>query len=110
MITLFIDTTKMNETIVRLHTEDGEYTKQMISPDRKSQLTLPFIEEVCSEHQIQLQQITNIELATGPGSFTGIKVGAAIAGTLSLLLNIPINGLPPGTIPPLVYGETRWDV
>ena len=41
---------------------------------------------------MKLLDITEIEVHTGPGSFTGLRVGIAVATTLGKLLNIPVNG------------------
>jgi tRNA A37 threonylcarbamoyladenosine modification protein TsaB len=36
-------------------------------------------------------QLTNIQLYNGPGSYTGIRIGRAIASALSLSWNVPIK-------------------
>ncbi|MFH1536127.1 MAG: hypothetical protein ABIC96_03620 [Patescibacteria group bacterium] len=33
-----------------------------------------------------------IEVETGPGSFTGLRVGVSVANALGFALNIPVNG------------------
>lgn len=38
--------------------------------------------------------ITAIEVNTGPGSFTGTRVGVAVANALGFALDIPVNGSP----------------
>lgn len=42
----------------------------------------------------KLSDITEITVMTGPGSFTGIRVGIAVARILGLLLLVPVNGKP----------------
>jgi len=39
-----------------------------------------------------MSDVTEIEVNLGPGSFTGLKIGVAIANTLSFALDIPVNG------------------
>lgn len=75
-----------------------------------SQLLYQEIESWLKKQDKQLTDITEIELFTGPGSFTGLRVGAIVAQTLSLLLNIPINKLPPGSLPKITYGEDKWNL
>lgn len=36
--------------------------------------------------------IEGIEVEEGPGSFTGLRVGASVAQALGFALNIPVNG------------------
>lgn len=55
-------------------------------------MLLPVIELMLREHSLTLGDITDIEVATGPGSFTGLRVGTAIANALGYLLDIPVNG------------------
>ena len=108
MTTLHLDTSKTNETIIAVEKDGQKVEKKSVSETHRSQSVLPLIEELLKEQNLTLQDLTGITLMTGPGSFTGLRVGAAIAGTLSLLLNIPINGNPPGTIPELNYGKDLW--
>lgn len=108
MITLHIDTSKTEETVISLEKDGNMYEKKSVSKEKRSQMVLPLIEELLTEQKLTTKDLTHITLATGPGSFTGLKVGATIAGTLSLLLNIPINGNLPGKIPELNYGKDLW--
>lgn len=101
MITLRIDTTKIKTAEIAIIKDGKTYTKI-------GQSTLATIDALLAERDVKISDITRIDLATGPGSFTGLKIGATIAGVLSLLLSIPINGHPPGTIPPLIYGKDSW--
>ena len=39
-----------------------------------------------------VEDITEIILAMGPGSFTGLRVGATVANALGYLLDIPVDG------------------
>ena len=55
-------------------------------------MVLPMIEEVLREHNLKLSDISEIRVATGPGSFTGLRVGTTVANALGYLLDIPVNG------------------
>lgn len=107
---LFIDTTKTGETVVALEIDGQRFEKRENSQEKRSQSVLPLIELLLKEHNRTLPDIQKINLATGPGSFTGLKVGATIAGTLSLLLHIPINEEKPGTIPEILYGKDHYGI
>lgn len=57
---------------------------------------LPLLDEMLHEKNILFSDITEISVNTGPGSFTGLRVGIAIANILGLLLGVPVNSVPIG--------------
>ena len=97
MNVLFIDTTNNNEVTVGLKIDGKEFITKKPLDTRKAQVVLPMIEELLKELQLNLKDITAIEVNPGPGSFTGIRVGLSIANTLGFLLKIPVNGEKNGT-------------
>lgn len=58
----------------------------------KSQKLLPFISETLASLGLSLEDITEIEVDPGPGSFTGLRVGVTVAQTLGYMLGVPVNG------------------
>lgn len=96
MISLFIDTSisfptisivKDNEVLFNFHEE--------IKMDMSSKI-LPIIDEGLKKLNIQLNSIDKIFVVTGPGSFTGVRIGVTIAKTIAWSLNkilIPISSL-----------------
>lgn len=92
MIILFIDTSAINTAKIALDIDGKRYEKVSESKIMKSQMVLPMIEQILAEHKVKLTDITAITVATGPGSFTGLRVGATVANALGYLLNIPVNG------------------
>src|SRR5450759_2249784 len=89
---LFIDTSAMNTAKVALEIDGKRFEKTSESKIMKSQMVLPMIEEILIEHKVKFTDITAITVATGPGSFTGLRVGATVANALGYLLDIPVNG------------------
>ena len=49
-----------------------------------------FIEAVLSEAQISIKDLNAISVASGPGSYTGLRIGAATAKSLCYSLDIPL--------------------
>ncbi len=100
---LYIDTTS-NEIIKAGLTINGEkYAVEQKLDKQKSQALLPLIEKILKEKKTKLQDLTEIQVNPGPGSFTGIRVGLTIANTLAFLLKIPVNGKPLGEMAEPIY-------
>lgn len=89
--TLYIDTAKQHTVSVKLVTQSGELIKET---EQKfgSQVLLNLIQECLDEATLELNDLEEILVATGPGSFTGLRVGVAVANALGYSLNIPVNG------------------
>jgi tRNA A37 threonylcarbamoyladenosine modification protein TsaB len=63
---------------------------------RGSQIILQTIEELLRKNHLQIQDIDEITTHPGPGSYTGLRVGASIANTLAFCLDVSINQKPQG--------------
>jgi len=77
----------------------AEYTVQY--KKTHSQTLLPMLDEVTKMIDLDIKTIDIIAIAKGPGSFTGLRIGAATAKGLALAINKPIIGIP--TIEGLAY-------
>ena len=91
-VTLFIDTSKTHAAKVAIERNGKRFEETSQSKVTKSQAVLPLIEKLLREHKLQLGDIHEIVVAEGPGSFTGLRVGATIANALGDMLDIPVNG------------------
>ena len=58
-----------------------------------AELLLPQIEKLLTDAHLTIKQVTRIAVTTGPGSFTGVRVGIAAARGLALALDCPLVGL-----------------
>lgn len=92
MITLYINTTDRFESVIRLVVGKKNFEKKLKSEKPMSEKVLVLIKSVCDEAIIEPQEIDNIEVSTGPGSYTGIRVGIAIANALGVSVHAKING------------------
>ena len=77
----------------------AEYT--MNYKKTHSQTLLPMIDEIVKMTETDLNEIDAIAVAGGPGSFTGLRIGAATAKGLGLALDKPIISVP--TVVGLAY-------
>lgn len=84
---LYIDTSSSEKVVVGLDSDRFESKAKQ----KASQRLLPFIEEVLKKRNKTVKDITEIEVNTGPGSFTGLRVGVAVANTLGWVLGVPVN-------------------
>ncbi len=70
----------------------GEYT--LNHRKTHSEKLMPLIEELMNELELKIQDIDVIAVSEGPGSYTGLRIGAAIAKSLSFAAKIPVAGVP----------------
>lgn len=82
---LHINTKEQNKVEVTLK-EKGKVIKSLSAKNKfGSQVLLSLVAKL-------FKDIKAIEVETGPGSFTGLRVGVAVANALGLALKIPVNG------------------
>ena len=67
-----------------------------------SQTLLPMLKELLEAAEIPPQQIDAVAVSGGPGSFTGLRIGAATAKGLCLALEKPLVPVP--TLAAMAYG------
>ena len=78
--------------IVTEETMLAEYTVNF--KKTHSQTLLPMVEEIVSMVGMELKEIDAIAVSSGPGSFTGLRIGSATAKGLGLALGKPIIPVP----------------
>ena len=92
MKTLVIDTSDNKQISVGLRIDNKEYIKRQKVDTTKAQAALPLIREILKEKDMAIEDIDAISVNTGPGSFTGLRVGIAIANALGFSLKVAVNG------------------
>lgn len=102
-VTLLIDTSDNTRIIVGLILNGKKHILiEKITPN-KEQIILPMIDRILKKHLLKPENLSGIQVNTGPGSFTGLRVGLAIVNVLSLVLKIPVNGKKVGRIISPIY-------
>lgn len=98
MNTLLIDTSSNKEIVIGLETVNKKFLKRKNIGKLRAQAILPTIDNVLSSAKTDLSSIGSIKVERGPGSFTGLRVGIAVANTLGFFLRVSINGKKVGVI------------
>jgi len=88
---LAIDTTEEN-TGIGLRGEGLIKTKTWASYHNQSQELLPNIDKLLKTNKIKPEQLKQVVVNLGPGSFTGLRVGISVANTFGYGLGIPVLG------------------
>lgn len=92
LMVLYINTKDQKVVWVALKKEGKVIKKLRIENEYGSQVLLPFITKLIRAQKLELSDLTEIQVDTGPGSYTGLRVGASVAQALGFALNIPVNG------------------
>lgn len=82
---LYLDTSKPT-TILRL---DGHEYQWESGRDLAEGLNA-FLRDKLAENNADFSDITEIVFMSGPGSFTGLRIGAAVVNALASELNVPL--------------------
>ncbi len=70
-----------DECIDCIETDDGEYHAERLHV---------FVVDLLQKNKIDIRQLSVIAVSSGPGSYTGLRIGAAAAKTLAYALEIPM--------------------
>lgn len=91
MYSLFIDTHDQ-DLIIAIFKDKKLLDKEIKESLRNhSDYTMILIDEIIKRNFITINDINEIFVINGPGSFTGVRIGVTIAKMLAYTLNIPIK-------------------
>lgn len=89
---LYINTKDRKIITVSLKKEGKEVESLSEENEYGSQVLLPLIMKLLEKNKLEFKGIDEIEVSVGPGSYTGLKVGASVAQALGFALGLPVNG------------------
>lgn len=90
---LIIDTADNKRTTIKIiFGESSDVLERESKP--RSQTALIMIDEILKKNDLIPEDLDSIEVNCGPGSFTGTRVGVAIANAFGFGLKIKVNGKP----------------
>jgi tRNA threonylcarbamoyladenosine biosynthesis protein TsaB len=78
---------------VALHINNQVLTLDEVCPQQHSKRILPMIQQLLSQADLSLQQLDGIVFGRGPGSFTGVRIGAGVCQGLGFGANLPVYGV-----------------
>lgn len=106
---LKIDTTIHQEVKVELiDPKSGKVQKIVQKQKLGSQVLLPMIAKILKKNELNLEDLTAVEVNPGPGSFTGTRIGVSVANALGFALDVPVNGKKGKIVMP-VYEKSKFD-
>jgi tRNA threonylcarbamoyladenosine biosynthesis protein TsaB len=91
---LVLDTADNEKTFVGLFDERWLSKKEWPSGRNLSADILNVLESVYKKAEKSFRDTDEIIVSSGPGSFTGLRIGLSIANTFAYSLDIPIAGVP----------------
>lgn len=89
---LYINTKDQKTIEVRLKDKNMLIDRLSSNNVYGSQVLLPLITKILKKNKLKFKDLKGVEVETGPGSFTGLRVGVSVANALGYSLNIPVNG------------------
>lgn len=98
-MTLYINTSEFHNLELALITDAGIKKLDKDLAFNENFKTLDLIEKFLKQHKAKWQDVKKIVVCSGPGSFTGIRVGVSLAQALGLALNIPVMAVPKNKVP-----------
>ena len=78
-----------------LYNEDGIYAEETWYADRNHTIELmPRLVRMLNQAKLEVANLTALAVSLGPGSFTGLRIGLAVAKGLALPHKLPVVGVP----------------
>src|SRR3989344_9113002 len=107
---LKIDTTIAQKVTVELIDKKSGLKDKLIQTQKLgSQVLLPMIAKILKRNKAKFTDLSAVEVNVGPGSFTGTRVGVAVANALGFALDIPVNGKKGKIVTP-IYEKSKFDI
>lgn len=93
MLLLALDTATPAVTVALHDGGDVVASSSQVDARRHGELLLPAVDRVLADAGVRLDAVTGIVVGTGPGPYTGLRVGLMTADTFGLALGVPVYGV-----------------
>ena len=98
-MTLFINTTEFNKLELALISKTTIKKFEQELAFNENYKTLELLEKFLKKNKVSFEDITKIVACSGPGSYTGIRVGLSLAQAFGFARNIPVHTITKNKIP-----------
>jgi tRNA threonylcarbamoyladenosine biosynthesis protein TsaB len=92
MSTLIIDTSTDRGIVVFAEGETVLLAQELPFGHRSSTYLMPSIKEGFDKLKLKVGDLSSVAVGVGPGSYTGIRVGVAVAKAIAFAKNLPLIG------------------
>ena len=106
MICLALETATTNCSVALFNDEELIGYKEVDSGYSHAENLHVFIEELLQKHKIEFKDLDSVAVGSGPGSYTGLRIGLAAAKGLCFALNIPLIAI--NTLESMVVGVQEY--
>ncbi|NEA99938.1 tRNA (adenosine(37)-N6)-threonylcarbamoyltransferase complex dimerization subunit type 1 TsaB [Streptomyces sp. SID13726] len=93
MLLLALDTATPAVTVALHDGGDVVASFSQVDARRHGELLLPAVDRVLRDAGVKLDAVTGVVVGTGPGPYTGLRVGLMTADTFGLALGVPVYGV-----------------
>ena len=83
------------------------YDKEVINKNDHSSYLVPCIDEAFKKNNLNFQDLNEIIVGIGPGSFTGTRISITVGKTYAYSYNIPI--FPISSLEIMIYDDNGYD-
>lgn len=90
---LAFDTTNSTLSVALLENQQILTKNTIYESGKQSEILIPEIEKVLLKNNIWYENLNFIANTSGPGSFTGVRIGLSTARTLKIATNLPLISL-----------------
>ncbi|MDY6407865.1 MAG: tRNA (adenosine(37)-N6)-threonylcarbamoyltransferase complex dimerization subunit type 1 TsaB [Pseudomonadota bacterium] len=93
ILTLAIDTVADSISVALIQNGQTIASQYRAMERGQGEALIPMIQNVIRKAQYDFNDLTQVAVSVGPGSFTGVRIGLATARGIGLALNIPVVGI-----------------
>jgi tRNA threonylcarbamoyladenosine biosynthesis protein TsaB len=93
MLVLGIETSTRRGSVALVEGERLLLALEHAEPNAHAEALLPLVKRLFAETGVSKTKVERVAVGTGPGSFTGLRIGIALGEGIALALSIPIVGV-----------------